>query len=83
VSTLADGLCQVAAVKKIRSDRIIFRGAIICYHSWVPFSFKFCLFLLMLRQNGVPYFLFCCISHFVRLTAQETLTQRRSVTLGI
>ena len=43
LSTLADGLCQkVAAVEKIRSDRIIFRGDIICYNSWVPCPFQIC-----------------------------------------
>ena len=43
LSTLADGLCQkVAAIKKIRSHSIIFIGATICYHSYVPCTFLIC-----------------------------------------
>ena len=59
LSTVADRLWQkVAAIKKIRSDRTIFRGATICYHSWVPCPFQIFSLSFFLDSDRMVYPIF-------------------------
>jgi hypothetical protein len=64
LSTVADG--WVVSQGRCSQENSIIHG----FHA----HFKFVsLFLLMLGQNRVPHFLFCCISQLVRQTAQKNI----------